>query len=98
MAAFASFLQHLAASCADGSFVRLSLSSPADAAAAVQRIQAKLIELRGAPHLSFTLREARRDTTQNVPLPEAFTWVEQRLAAGFRAAMLATTAADWQLH
>lgn len=98
MAALASFLQHLAKSCTDDSFVRLSLSSPARLDAAVQRIQARLIELHDQRHLSFTAKERQRDTTQNVPLPDAIGWVERKLASEFRAAMLATTTADWQLQ
>lgn len=96
MAALVSFLQHLAKSCTDDSFVRLSLSSPARPDAAVQRIQARLIELHDQRHLSFTSKEQQRDTTQNVPLPDAIGWVERKLASEFRAAMLATTTADWQ--
>lgn len=92
------FLQHLADSCADDSFVRLVLSSPTEPDAPVQRILARLVELRGVRHLSFTLREARRDTTQNLPLPEAIAWVERKLRGRFAAALLATTAGDFQLQ
>lgn len=98
MAALPSFLQHLAKSCADDSFVRLTLSSPRRDDQPVQRIVAKLIELKGQRHLSFTLREQRRDTTQNVAFPEALAFVEQKLRREYDAAMLATTAADWQLQ
>lgn len=98
MAGLTSFLQHLTTSCADDGFVRLSLSSPRDPSAPVQRILARLVELQGRRHLSFTLRETRRDTTVNVPLPEAVAWVETKLRREFRGAMLATTAADWQLQ
>ena len=94
----AAFLQHLAAACADDSFVRLSLTSPHEPKAPVQRITAKLVLLRGQRQLSFTLKEARSDTTQNVPLPEAIAWVERKLRTEFRSAMLATTQADWQLQ
>jgi len=93
----AAFLQHLAAACADDSFARLTLSSPVDPGAAVQRIVARLVEIQGARCLSFTLREAKRDTAQNVPLAEVPTFVEREIRR-FRAAMLATTAADWQLQ
>jgi SAM-dependent methyltransferase len=93
----ATFLQRLADACADDSFARLTLSSPVDPDAAVQRIVARLVEIQGARCLSFTLREAKRDTTQNVPLAEVQTFVERELRR-FRAAMLATTDADWQLQ
>ncbi|MBL8752377.1 MAG: SAM-dependent methyltransferase [Planctomycetes bacterium] len=98
MSALASFLHHLAASCADDGFVRLSLSSPTRHDDAVQRIQARLVDLDGGLHLSFTLKEERRDTTQNVPLPDAVAWVERKLGREFRGALLATTTADWQLQ
>ncbi|MFO0279306.1 MAG: methyltransferase, partial [Planctomycetota bacterium] len=86
----ASFLQQLAAACADDSFARLTLSSPVDPDATVQRIVARLVEIQGGRCLSFTLREAKRDTTRNVALADAPAFVERELA-GFRAAMLATT-------
>jgi hypothetical protein len=98
VAALPSFLQQLAKSCADDGFVRLTLSSPTKTDEPVQRIVGKLIELKGQRHLSFTLREQRRDTTQNVPFPEALAFVEQKLRRDYRAAMLATTSADWQLQ
>ncbi len=98
LTALADFLQHLSASCSDDTFVRLVLSSPADAQATVQRIQGRLVLLRGERCLSLTLQETRRDTTQNLPLAEAAAWVERQLRTTFRAAMLATTAADWQLQ
>ena len=91
------FLQHLARSCADQSFVRLTLSAP-PAGATVERILARLIRLGEVDHLSLTLREARRDTTRNLPLGSALDWLAQQLEHGFRSALLATTAADWQLH
>jgi hypothetical protein len=92
------FQQHLAAACADDSFVRLSLTSPHEPKALVQRIAAELVLLRGQRQLSFTRKEARSDTTQNVPLPEAIAWIERKLRTEFRSAMLATTQPDWQLQ
>ena len=93
----ATILQQLASACADDTFVRLTLSSPRDADADVQRIVARLVEIQGARCLSFTLREPKRDTTHNVSLADAPAFVERQLRS-FRAAMLATTAADWQLQ
>ncbi|GDY00875.1 methyltransferase [Planctomycetota bacterium] len=98
MSGLTDFLQHLNASCNGDNFVRLVLASPVDPAAEVQRIQARLIELKGSRHLSFTLREARRDTTENMPLPLALAFVERQLRGLFRSATLSTMAADWQLH
>lgn len=98
MTGLATFLQHLRDSCGDDSFVRLQLTSPTAAAAPVERILARLVDLRDGRHLSFTLREARRDVTCNVPVAEAAGWLATRLPAQFRSALLATTAADWQLR
>lgn len=92
------FLHHLAQSCTDDSFVKLSLTSPREAAGKVQRVAAKLIVLRGQPHLSCQLQEERAETTSNLPFPEAIAWVERQLRERFRAAMLATTRGGWQLQ
>ena len=96
------FNQHLAASCAAGSFVRLTLSGPvahpgADTAEVTQKVLIRLIQLRGAPHLSLTERQAKRDLTRNLPLGEGLAWVGSQLGAAFRNAWLATTQRDWQL-
>ena len=96
--ALSDFLQHLAKSCENDSFVRLALSTATDETAAVQRIHARLVELQGALHLSFTLREERRDTTQNLSVREGLAFINKQLRGPFRSAMLATTAADWQLQ
>jgi SAM-dependent methyltransferase len=92
------FLQQLAASCAQDQFVRLTLSSPAPAAAPVERVIVRLVELRGERQLSFTFREARRDTTRNLAIADAGDEVARLLAGSFRGALLATTVADWQLR
>lgn len=91
------FLQRVTRSLADGTFVGLTLSSPADVAAEVERISARLIEVRGRPVLSITLHEARRDLIENVALEEVDAWLAARLPQNFRAALLGTTRRDWQL-
>ena len=93
----ASFVDRVRASCADGTFVKLLLSAPADATQAVQRVAVRLVERQGRAVLSFTRSEARRDTVENRDLADGL----ERLAVelqGFRAALLRTTAADWQLQ
>lgn len=92
-----SFLDRLESACADGTLVRLLLSSPTAEDAKVQRLLARLVDLKDGPALSCTLREARRDTTENVPLAKARAYVAARLCA-FRAGLLQTTTADWQLQ
>lgn len=98
MPAIDAFLRHLRASCDDGSFVRLSLTAPTERAGQLERVLVRLVALRGERHLSFTLRERRRDTTANLPLVEGVDDVGRRLRTEFRGALLATTAADWQLQ
>lgn len=94
----AAFLQALTDSCAADTFVRLQVSAPTPEAAPVERIVGRLVDVRSGRHLSCTLREARRDTTTNVPVAEAAAFVEAQLRAQFRSALLATTTADWQLR
>ncbi len=91
------FLRRVTQSLADGTFVRLALSSPSGSDAVVEKVSGRLVELRGQPALSLTLHEARRDLTENVPLGEAETWLAARLPTMFRAALLGTTRRDWQL-
>lgn len=98
MSSLAAFLQHFDRSCADDTFVKLTLSSPTAAAGQVERVLGRLVDLRTGRHLSCTQREARRDTVVNVPLAEAGAWLAERLATGFRSALLATAAGDWQLR
>jgi len=93
------FVRHLRESCSADTFVRLSLTSPGDPEAAVQRVIARLVDVREARHLSLTRREARRDTVQNELVAPAIVEIERLLKRGeFRSAMLGTTEADWQLQ
>ncbi len=58
---------------------------------------ARLVEIKGQPHLSLTLRKATADETKNLPLGEVNDWLQQLLGNCFRSALLATTQRDWQL-
>ena len=98
MTALSDFLARLSASLDDDSFVRLSLTSPSEAAEPVQKALAKLAEVKGARCLAFTLREERRDTHENLPIRDAIERVRSLLGTSFGSAMLATTSADWQLQ
>jgi SAM-dependent methyltransferase len=95
------FLAQLAASCADDSLVRVTLSSPVAPAtgelASVGKILIRLIDLKAVPHLSLTFRQPQRDVTRNLPLTEGLAWVRAQLGVTFRNAHLATTRRDWQL-
>ncbi len=91
------FLDHVDASLADGSFVRVLLSHPTSTALELLRVEGRLIQLRGAPNLSLTLREARRDTTRNLALAEVRGWLAGELGTRFTASVLETVRKDWQL-
>ncbi len=90
------FVEHTAAALRSGTFARLLVSAPVDRTQAVERLTGRLIELKGASVLSLTAREARRDTTKNLPLDEVPGWLAEQLGGRFRSAMLETTAGQWQ--
>jgi len=84
------FLDKLGSSLTDGTFVRLVLSGE-------PKVLARLIELKGAPHLSVTFRHPTQDVTKNLLVTEAVAWVKQQLADHYSGALLSTTKQDWQL-
>src|SRR6266550_6928899 len=88
--------EKLAASLADGTFVRLVLSAPSGEPGAPQKVFARCVVLKGEPYLSLTLRQATRDETKNLPASEGGGWLRAQLARAFRSALLCTTARDWQ--
>jgi len=91
----AAFAQKTVASLADGTFVRLVLSTPVTTAAP-QKIFGRAVKLRGALFLSLTLRQPTRDVTQNLAVAEVPAWLGAHLGAMFRSALLGTTTRDWQ--
>ena len=56
-----------------------------------------MIDLRGAPHLSFLHRHDTRDITKNLPVAAGLAQVNTLLGAPFRNAHLHTTGQDLQL-
>jgi hypothetical protein len=88
--------EKLAASFADGTFVRLVLSAPSGGKDAPQKILGRCVVLKGVPHLSLTLRHPTRDVTKNIIASESGVWLRDQLAGAFRSALLCTTARDWQ--
>ena len=90
-----SFVQKTNASLGDGTFVRLVLSKPVNFDLP-QKIFGRAVKLRGATHLSLTLRHPTRDVTQNLSLPEVAAWLQQQLGQNFRSALLGTQVRDWQ--
>src|SRR5690606_29873653 len=91
------FVGHVVTALHTDTFVRLLLSASADRTAAVQRIIARLVQIKHQPKLSLTLREAKRDTTENIAVEAAPGWLTQQLQGRFRSALLETTEARWQL-
>ena len=92
------FIRHTQASLEDNTFVRLILSGGTEAEGAPKRILARLIRLRGEPHLSLTLRHATNDVTKNLKLNEVPKWLGFQLNGNFRSALLGTTVREWQLN
>lgn len=93
------FAEKVAASLADGTFVRLVLSSPVKPQEAATKILGRCVELKGGLHVSLTLRYPTRDVTRNLPAEEAADWVRDQLEKEFRSGLLGTTKRDWQyLH
>jgi SAM-dependent methyltransferase len=91
------FTHETVASLTDGTFVRLVLSPAATEQDAPRKILGRLVQLKGAPHLSLTFRHDTRDTTRNLPLAASADWLREQLRHGVRSALLGTTKADWQV-
>ena len=90
-----SLLKRVTESLAKGTFARIVLSSPV-AAGDLQKILGRFVMIKGAPHLSLTLRHATRDVTKNLPVAETESWLREQLVTQFRSALLGTTKGDWQ--
>ncbi len=74
------------------------MSSPTPAAGPLERVRVRLVALRDGPVLSFSRRERRADTTENLAVSDGVAAIERLLRSQFRSALLATTTADWQLR
>ena len=90
-------IDHLSISLADGSFVRLNISQPRQAANNPEKILARRVELKQGPHLSFTFRYATKDITKNMALPAGIEWLKGQVGCAFQSALLSTIRRDWQL-
>ncbi|MCX7887469.1 MAG: SAM-dependent methyltransferase [Verrucomicrobiae bacterium] len=84
------FLEKFAASLANGTFVRLSVSDQPS-------VTARLVELKSGLCMSLTYHHGTRDVTKNIPVTGAVAWLSRQLAEGTSSAFLATTQRDWQL-
>lgn len=94
------FIHHVVASVEHGTLVRLHLSQPVPGDAGtpmLERVLGRLVDLRGEVNLSLSLREAKRDTTQNLPRAAVPAWLAEQVPARFHSAVLETTDRVWQL-
>ena len=89
------FAQKTSSALTDGTFIRLVLSRPVSKELP-QKIMARLVRLRGTPHLSLTLRNSTQDMTKNLAMSEIQGWLSKQLGVAFRSALLCTTTRDWQ--
>ncbi|OIQ86382.1 hypothetical protein GALL_317680 [mine drainage metagenome] len=92
------FLDLLRQALADGALVKLTLGRPAAKDSAVLTLFARPVQLKTGPHLSLVLREARRDTTQNLPLGDAFERLSQAVREEFLDAHLFTVDSHVELR
>ena len=92
------FIRHTLTSLDDNTFVRLILSGGTGDEGTPKRILARLVRLRGGPHLSVTLRYATRDEAKNLGPGEVAKWLGFQLKGNFRSALLGTTLREWQLN
>ncbi|TAL13508.1 MAG: SAM-dependent methyltransferase [Aquabacterium sp.] len=82
---------------AQRSFVRLVLAKNRGPQADLERIDVRLVELRGADALSFVHHHKTRDLTKNLPPAEGLALVRSLLGPEFKAGHLHTTTQEIQL-
>ena len=92
------FLDSLAASLADGTFVRLTLANYKGSEERLQRIQARRVTTKKGDRLFVLYRYETRDTAKNYPVADSRELVQKQLDSGFNSAHLFTTANDLQLE
>ncbi|TXB62866.1 class I SAM-dependent methyltransferase [Phaeodactylibacter luteus] len=94
----AQFLAQFRQSIADGHFIKLTLSKAGGEDKEFKNVYARLITLKGEPHLSFTLRYATRDITKNHPPQEAEAMLGLWLGQDFLHGVLFTRDTDITLQ
>ncbi len=90
------FLEKLRASLGDGTFVKLTLSQPADRSTRQRNLYARVVELREGRRVSCVWRYATRDVTKNFTPEEAVVSIGEMLGRDFERAHLFTITGDWQ--
>lgn len=91
------WMEKLAASFDEGTFVKLTLSRPRQRKGGLRNVYARLVDLKAGRAVSFTLRYATKDVTRNVPPAEAPAQVGSLLSDVFEEAHLFTTGGDFRL-
>ena len=92
------FLEKLRASLESGSFVKVTLSQPTDAAGELRNLYGRIVELREGRHVSCVWRYTTRDVTKNFAPAEALETVGKMLGSELERAHLFTTTGDWHLR
>jgi hypothetical protein len=90
------FLDRLAASLAEATFAKLTLSDPVEKDSDLKNVYGRIVELREGKRLQLVYRHQRRDITKNIAIAEAASAVGDLLRATFDRAYLFTTAGDWR--
>lgn len=98
MDAHESFFDQLRAALEEGAFVKLTLSKPRARSAEWRNTYARLIELKGRSHFSFTHRYEARDETHNFAISEGLERLREWLGEHFLIADLFTLGAHWNLQ
>jgi SAM-dependent methyltransferase len=88
------FLQAVAASLGDGTFVKLTLGKPGAAAGDVTKVQVSPVTLKGKPCLKFVFTHKTKDVTDNKPVDEGIGALSNLLGELFLSATLFSTAHD----
>lgn len=91
------FFEHLQASLASQTLVKLVLGKPRGSGVDVQRLLARPLLLRGERCLSFTYRHPTKDITKNPAEKAAVAELRELLGTAFSHAHLFTTREEWQL-
>ena len=91
------FMQRLAHSLADDSFVNLTLGRPHGAEPSLDKLLARRLVLRGVGHLSLVWRHRTKDITKNLPLAAAVEEIGRLVQQQFGHAHLVTRGHDIQL-
>lgn len=94
----AAFMALLAATLAEGQWVKLVLARPVGGEPELERITIKPLVVKGEPRLGFVLRYRTRDITQHRSPVDGLADIEAALPVRFRNAHLQTTTETLQLE